>query len=126
MLAERGMTVDIEKFKVLADEQKQRAKADAAKKNVAEAWKGKDDVTKDLPETAFLGYETIETDSKVLAIVKDGQLSNMAGASDEGIIVLDKTPFYAESGGQVGDRSEERRVGKECLRLCRSRWSPYH
>lgn len=103
MLAEKGMTVDTERFMILSEEQKQRAKADARKKNVAEAWKGGNDVTKGLPETVFEGYKTLETESRVLAVVKDGELAESAGAGEEAVIVLDITPFYAESGGQVGD-----------------------
>ncbi|MBR5976394.1 MAG: alanine--tRNA ligase, partial [Clostridia bacterium] len=103
MLEERGMTVDEARFKELLGEQKQRAKADAAAKSVAEAWKGNADVTKDFPETVFLGYEELSSTSKVLGIVKGTECVETAEIGEEVALVLDRTPFYAESGGQVGD-----------------------
>lgn len=54
--------------------------------------------------TDFVGYTDFACDAKVLAIVNaDGELVDMLGAGDSGTLVLDKTPFYAQSGGQVGD-----------------------
>ena len=102
ILAERGMTVNEEEFQALMMEQKSRARA--ARKNAgADAWEGEGDVLNDLGETTFVGYETMETDAKVLAIVKDGQREDSAMAGDEVAVVLDRTPFYAEGGGQIGD-----------------------
>ena len=54
--------------------------------------------------TNFIGYESTEAESKVLAIIKGGKLVESASEGDEADIILDGTPFYAESGGQVGDR----------------------
>lgn len=103
MLLEKGMTVDEERFKELLSEQKLRAKADAASKSVAEAWKGNADITKDFDKTVFVGYKEYTSESKVLAIIKDGEQVDFADIGEEVALVLDKTPFYAESGGQVGD-----------------------
>lgn len=103
MLEEKGMTVDEARFKELLNEQKQRAKADAASKSVAEAWKSNTDVTKNLDKTEFLGYENFACDAKIIGIVKDGEQVESADIGDEIAVVLDKTTFYAESGGQVGD-----------------------
>lgn len=103
MLEEKGMTVDEARFKELLTEQKQRAKADAAAKSVAEAWKGSADVTKDLGKTEFLGYTDFTCDAKVIGIVKDGEQVGSADIGEDVAVVLDKTTFYAESGGQVGD-----------------------
>lgn len=103
MLHEKGMTVDEERFAELLTEQKLRAKADAASKSVAEAWKGNADVTKDFDKTEFVGYTDFSVDARVLAIIKDGEQADTADIGEEAALVLDRTSFYAESGGQVGD-----------------------
>ncbi len=103
ILAERGQSVDEEGFTALMKAQKERARA--ARKNAgADAWTGEDDALGDIPATDFVGYEHDEARAEILAIVKSGELSASAGAGDEVIIALDKTPFYAESGGQAGDK----------------------
>jgi alanyl-tRNA synthetase len=58
----------------------------------------------DGPATAFHGYDTLETKGNVLALYKDGAPVNELNEGELGVVVLDDTPFYAESGGQVGDR----------------------
>ena len=103
MLEERGMTVDEDRFKELLNEQKQRAKADAAAKSVAEAWKGDADVTNDIQKTEFLGYTAFDCEASVLGIVVNGARADSADIGEEAALILDKTTFYAESGGQVGD-----------------------
>ncbi|MCI1964609.1 MAG: alanine--tRNA ligase [Oscillospiraceae bacterium] len=100
--AERGLTVDEKEFSRLMQEQKERARA--ARKNAgADAWAGENAALDGIPETVFAGYETMETQGKVLAILKDGERCQTATAGDQIAVVLDKTSFYAESGGQVGD-----------------------
>ncbi len=101
ILEEKGITVDEDKFNELLDAQKAQARA-ARKDAGADAWKGSS-VKVDVPQTEFVGYTDFTSESKVLAIIKDGSLADMIGAGEEGVIVLDRTPFYAESGGQVGD-----------------------
>ena len=103
MLEERGMTVDEDRFKELLNEQKQRAKADAAAKSVAEAWKGDADVTNDIQKTEFFGYTAFNCEASVLGIVVNGVRADSADIGEEAALILDKTTFYAESGGQVGD-----------------------
>uniref|UniRef100_UPI00211591FE alanine--tRNA ligase-related protein n=1 Tax=Pseudomonas sp. Kh7 TaxID=2093743 RepID=UPI00211591FE len=53
--------------------------------------------------TDFLGYDTTEGQGKIVALYKDGQSVDQLSEGEEGVVVLDRTPFYAESGGQVGD-----------------------
>ena len=102
IVAERGMTVDEEEFKRLMLEQRERARA--ARKNAgADAWEGESDLLDGVPETEFLGYGRFETSAKVVAIIRDGERVQSATAGDEVALVLDRTAFYAESGGQVGD-----------------------
>lgn len=101
ILEERGLTVDEDKFNALLERQKQTARS-ARKDAGADAWKG-ESVKIDVPATEFVGYTDYECEAKVTAIVRDGELCDMLGADEEGVIVLDRSPFYAESGGQVGD-----------------------
>ena len=56
--------------------------------------------------TTFHGYEQLETSARVLALYKDGAAVNELHEGDLGVVVLDDTPFYAESGGQIGDSGE--------------------
>ena len=102
ILEERGLTVDEDRWKELVIEQKNRARA-AHKGAGAEAWVGSGNVTKDMPATEFTGYASFAEETKIAAIVAEGALQDYAGAETEATLVLEKTPFYAESGGQVGD-----------------------
>ncbi|MCE4538395.1 alanine--tRNA ligase [Pelomonas sp. P7] len=99
---ERGVTVDEARFHELLEEQKARARA-AGKFKMAQglAYSG--------TPTEFHGYEHLVCEhSKVTAVYVDGVQVNEAQAGDDAVIVLDHTPFYAESGGQVGDAGELR------------------
>ena len=99
---ERGVSVDEEAFRSLMKAQKERARA--ARKNAgADAWLGESNLLEDIPETEFVGYESLSCQAKILAIVKDGQRVENALEGDEVVILTDRTPFYGESGGQVGD-----------------------
>ena len=100
--AESGLTVDEEEFGKQLISQKERARA-ARKDAGADAWAGENGLLDGIKATEFLGYEKFGTKAKVLAIIKDGQLTKSATAGDDVTIVLDKTAFYGESGGQVGD-----------------------
>lgn len=102
ILEEKGITVDEDKFNALLANQKSTARA-ARKDAGADAWKG-NSIKIEAEKTAFVGYTDFECDAKVIAIINSaGELVDMLGTEDKGTLVLDKTPFYAESGGQVGD-----------------------
>jgi alanyl-tRNA synthetase len=98
---DRGITFDRERFDELMTAQRQRARA---------SWKGAAKQTANpayqkLPTSVFEGYRQTRSDgAEVLAIIKNGQGAQELKPGDEGEIILDHTPFYAESGGQVGDR----------------------
>lgn len=94
---ERGLTVDTEGFEACMLEQKNKARA-AGKFKIAA------DVLFTGDNNEFLGYDTLEVpEAKVLAVYKDGIQVESAQAGDDVLVILDKTPFYAEMGGQVGD-----------------------
>ena len=101
MLSEFGMSVDTGSF----DEQMEAQKARARKAREAMgdlAWAGIE-LGLDNTPTEFIGYETLSETGTILAIITQGEISSSIREGDEGIIVLDKTPFYAEKGGQSSD-----------------------
>ncbi len=102
ILAEKGMTLDEEKFAACMEEQRQKAR-NARKASDGESWKSSDITFENVGATEFLGYTQNKCDAKVLDIVVDGEHTLTATEENKAIIVLDKTVCYAESGGQVGD-----------------------
>ncbi|MBW8482159.1 alanine--tRNA ligase [Actinomadura parmotrematis] len=104
---ERGLDVDVDGFRELMSEQKRRAKADSQAKKTGHADTGLFRSVLDANgPTDWLAYETLETDSTVLAIFRDGGPVNAARDGEIVQVVLDRTPFYAESGGQDSDAGE--------------------
>jgi len=106
ILRNKSMAIDTEKFQSLMKESRE-----LAKKN----WKGSGDTAvediwfgiKDkLEATEFLGYETNQAEGVVLSLLKDNEEVDQLKENDEGMIIVNQTPFYGESGGQVGDTGE--------------------
>ncbi|OWA36556.1 alanine--tRNA ligase [Saccharibacillus sp. O16] len=98
---EHGMTVDREGFETAMQEQRTRAR-EAHKKGGGMNIQG--GVLSEL-ETAseFVGYTETSVEAKIVVLIKDGEIVDSIGEGDSALVVLDKTPFYAESGGQVSD-----------------------
>ncbi|HEX7381927.1 MAG TPA: alanine--tRNA ligase [Nevskiaceae bacterium] len=93
---ERGLSIDVEGYEREMARQRERARA-------ASVFKAGETLPFDGPATIFTGYDELESYAVVLAVFRDGQSVASLEAGQEGIVVLDRTPFYAESGGQVGD-----------------------
>ena len=102
-LREKGVDVDVEGFNHAMSEQKAKARA---------AWVGSGEVADesiwfDLADkygaTDFLGYDTNTSEGQILALLQDGNLVDKVSEGDEVMVVLNQTPFYAESGGQIAD-----------------------
>lgn len=102
-LRAKNIEVNTAKFDECMEQQKAQARA---------AWSGAGgeatdklwfEILEEVGPTEFLGYDKDEAEAKILAIVKDGQKANALAKGEEGIIITNQTPFYAESGGQVGD-----------------------
>lgn len=103
-LRSRDLTVDTKAF----DKAMAKQKADARK-----AWKGSGDTATDkiwfeiadeIPATEFVGYESLTAEGVVSRLIKDGKIVKTLKAGDSGILIANQTPFYAESGGQIGDQ----------------------
>jgi len=99
IVEEKGVKVDEKGFNECLEKQQEKAR---------KAWKGTGDkeissIINKFGETKFVGYEVFETESKVIGILKGNLLIETATCNEEVSLILDKTPFYGESGGQVGD-----------------------
>ena len=109
MVAEEGMTLDDEGFQKLM--QAQRVRAREARKALGDlGWAGVE-FGKDIPSTEFLGYDHDALEANIVALVAEDELQGAIAAGTEAILVLDRTPFYAEMGGQVADRGEIKKDG---------------
>lgn len=94
---ERNLTLDMNGYEQCMEEQRERARS-AGKFGIDYNAQIKLD-----GETHFIGYTTLKDDGKIVALFKNGEAVSELAAGDEGVVVVDKTPFYAESGGQAGD-----------------------
>ncbi|MDO4743286.1 MAG: alanine--tRNA ligase [bacterium] len=102
ILEEKGFEADEEKFYQLMELQRERARS-SRKNEDTDAWKGQENLINDMSATDFCGYNSDECQAKVMAIVKDSQRVSSAYEGEEAVIIFDNTPFYATSGGQIGD-----------------------
>ncbi|SOE49241.1 alanine--tRNA ligase [Orrella dioscoreae] len=93
---ERGVEVDLDGFETAMDRQREQARA-------AGKFKAAEGLSYDGVQTRFDGYDTLSGDARVVALYVGGTAAQTVQAGQEAIVVLDATPFYAESGGQVGD-----------------------
>ena len=110
-LRARGIGVDLSAFNDAMERQRQKARASWAGSGEAATetvWFGLREKT---GATEFLGYETESAEGVVAALVRDGKPVDELKAGESGAIVMNQTPFYGESGGQVGDTGEMRREG---------------
>ncbi|QDQ10452.1 alanine--tRNA ligase [Streptomyces spectabilis] len=104
MAAEQGLSVDEDGFRRLMKEQRERAKADAQAKKTGHADMGAyREIADSSGATDFTGYALTENEAVIVGLLVNGVSSPAATEGDEVEIVLDRTPFYAEGGGQIGD-----------------------
>jgi alanyl-tRNA synthetase len=106
---ERGFAVDQSAFDAAMEKQRERARA-------ASTFKMAEGLDYRGAKTKFDGYDTLAEEARVVALYRDGTPVDALSTGQGGVIVLDRTPFYAESGGQVGDRGEITKEGA-CLTL---------
>ncbi|MGE5461346.1 MAG: alanine--tRNA ligase, partial [Solirubrobacterales bacterium] len=100
LVEDAGLSLDDERFETLMAEQRDRAKKAAKKGRL-----GADlvEVAASAGRSEFVGYGVLETDARILALLSDAGRAEIAGEGQDVRVVLDRTPFYAESGGQIGD-----------------------
>jgi alanyl-tRNA synthetase len=103
MAAEQGLNVDTEGFRSLMKEQRERAKADARAKKAGHADTSGYRELREKGVTEFTGYQELTTDSQVRGLLREGAVAQFAEQGETVEVVLEKTPFYAESGGQIAD-----------------------
>ena len=101
---ERGLALDMPGFEAALAEQRQRSRAAWVGSGEVKADRLYHDLAMELPATEFLGYGGCSGAGRVLALIRDGQRVDVLRAGETGSVILDQTPFYGESGGQVGDR----------------------
>ncbi|MDR2487670.1 MAG: alanine--tRNA ligase, partial [Clostridiales Family XIII bacterium] len=103
MLADHGFEIDEDGYRTELKKQQEQSRQ-GIRVSAAEAWAENDQVIADLGKTGFTGYGSLSGEGCVLRILADGAAVDFAGAGSVVDVVLDRTPFYAESGGQVADR----------------------
>ena len=106
---ERGFEIDMDGFNLAMAAQQERSRS-------ASKFKGGAQLEYTGAKTAFRGYDTLGEEARVVALYREGAMTPRLGLGEEGMVVLDRTPFYAEAGGQVGDRGELTKGGT-CLTL---------
>ena len=106
---ERGISVDQAAFDAAMAKQRERARA-------ASTFKSGDSLVYAGAKTLFKGYDTLSDEGRITALYRDGSPVDALTIGQNGVVVLDRTPFYAESGGQVGDRGELSKGGA-CMTL---------
>lgn len=112
---EAGLQVDLTGFQTAMEEQRKRARAARQENRAWDLALTVANVAGDVPATKFCGYEATKLETDILAMIKDGELVGEAGEDDEVFVILDRSPFYPEGGGQVGDKGVLQAAGGRVL-----------
>lgn len=100
---EHGLTVNRDEFNAAMEAQRRRARSARSEQKAYEKFVALASLLEGLGPTQFLGWETLSASGRILALVKEEERVGLLGPEEEGWLLLDATPFYGESGGQVGD-----------------------
>ena len=103
IIAEKGMKIDLEAFRKEMNDQRQRARAARGESSYMGSENSGIDVLEEAASTAFTGYSSLSDDAEIVFIYNEDELVEHLEAGQKGYVVSDRTPFYAEMGGQVGD-----------------------
>lgn len=114
ILHENGFEADEDGFAECMKVQKQTAREN---KKLGGGWDNAKNSELDRFSTEFVGYNTLKSETKILAITKNGELADLCGEGDEIGVIIEKTPFYAEMGGQVGDCGSIRKGSSDVIEI---------
>lgn len=114
ILHENGFEADEDGFAECMKVQKQTAREN---KKLGGGWDNAKNSELDKFSTTFVGYDTLKSETKILALTKNGELAELCGEGDEIGVIIEKTPFYAEMGGQVGDRGSIRKGSSDVIEI---------
>ncbi|MCX8094764.1 MAG: alanine--tRNA ligase [Caldisericia bacterium] len=106
ILSSRGLNYNKEEFEIALNESREKSRKLAKGLKLYEESLDFIKIKEDVGETEFIGYERIEGEAEILVLMKNGERVEKLKEGDEGLIILNKTPFYGEKGGQVGDTGE--------------------
>jgi alanyl-tRNA synthetase len=118
-----GLDVDLKKYEELEEEARERSRAVHKKADQVAEKSIFEDYVKEHSPTEFLGYDQTSAEGKITALISEGQFTDTLEEGQEGTVILDRTPFYAEMGGQVGDTGEI--SGKNSLFEVQDTQSPF-
>jgi alanyl-tRNA synthetase len=120
LAAETGLDIDDARFDELMTAQRERAKAAARQRRAGEDLAG---VAADVGRTEFVGYRTLQSDGRVIAVFDEDGRTDVGSEGDDVRVILDRTPFYAEAGGQIGDHGYVR-TPAGLIRVTDTRFGP--
>ena len=104
ILLTKGFSYNKEEFNNILEESRRKSRIITKESRIYEENLDYIKIKEETKETEFVGYDTLKSESKILMILKNGEKVKYLNENEEGIIILDKTPFYGEKGGQVGDK----------------------
>lgn len=104
ILSTKGLNYDKNQFNYIFEESRKKSRIISKESTIFKESLDYIKIKEELKETEFIGYDSLQSESKILMILKNGERTKNLYENEEGIIILDKTPFYGEKGGQVGDK----------------------
>ncbi|MGB9843573.1 MAG: alanine--tRNA ligase [Caldisericia bacterium] len=104
ILLTKGLNYNKDEFKTILEESRKKSRVVTKESKLYEESLDYIKIKEEIKETEFVGYDSLMSESKILMILKNGEKVDSLKEKEEGIIILDKTPFYGEKGGQVGDK----------------------
>jgi alanyl-tRNA synthetase len=116
-LEERGLSLDQDEYEACWDEHRKRSRVISRKGGISADEDALEHLIKNLPDTKFTGYEDLQHEGKVIALIKDLKLVDHVKTDDDFFMITDITPFYAESGGQAGDVGKAKSSASEAFVL---------